>query len=117
MVRLKNRYLLVNILYPGIEHKPVNSKIPDFVVFNQPTTDTLTPQALLRGLKAEISNLFGDYGSGATADSLQGKYINFWGRNGILISVQSNIYPLLLRHLFSESLAHITGLSGPPSLS
>lgn len=72
MVRLKNRYLLVNILYPGLENRPVDPKVPDVVVFNQPTTDSLAPQALLRGIKAEVSNLFGDYGSGAIADSISG---------------------------------------------
>ncbi|KAK7956613.1 rpp14 family protein [Apiospora aurea] len=47
MVRIKERYLLVNILYPSeIGVKP---GVPDVVVINQPTTDKLTPQALLRG--------------------------------------------------------------------
>jgi ribonuclease P/MRP protein subunit POP5 len=73
MVRVKHRYLLVNILYPGLDTKPANPKIPDVVVFNQPTTDGLTPQALLKGIKAEVSNLFGDHGAGAIADSIIGK--------------------------------------------
>ena len=72
MVRIKNRYLLVNILYPGLDNMPANPKISDVVVFNQPTTDSLTPQALLKGIKAEVSNLFGDYGAGAIGDSITG---------------------------------------------
>ena len=72
MVRIKNRYLLVNILYPELDNKPPNPKIPDVVSFNQPTTDSLTPQALLKGIKAEVSNLFGDFGSGAIGDSITG---------------------------------------------
>jgi ribonuclease P/MRP protein subunit POP5 len=71
MVRLKNRYLLINILYPGLDTKPLDPKIPDVVVFNQPTTDNLNPQALLRGIKAEVSSLFGDHGAGAIGDSIQ----------------------------------------------
>ena len=71
MVRIKNRYLLVNILYPGLDNKPVDTKMPDVVVFNQPTTDSLSAQALLRGIKAEVSNLFGDHGVGAIGDSIQ----------------------------------------------
>jgi ribonuclease P/MRP protein subunit POP5 len=74
MVRLKNRYLLVNILYPELGRKQLEGrkKIPDVVEFNQPTTDAFTAGALLKGLKAEIANLFGDYGSGAVSESITG---------------------------------------------
>ena len=65
MVRIKERYLLVNILYPG-ELGTKAADVPDLVVLNQPTTDALTPPALLRGIRAEITALFGDYGSGMT---------------------------------------------------
>lgn len=74
MVRLKNRYLLVNILYPGLDNKPTDPKIPDVVVFHQATTDSLTPNALLKGIKAEVSNLFGDHGAGAVAESITSTY-------------------------------------------
>ena len=70
MVRLKNRYLLVNIQYPELEKEKGNTKVPDVVAFNQPTTDALTPGALLKGLRAEIADLFGDYGSGAISESI-----------------------------------------------
>jgi ribonuclease P/MRP protein subunit POP5 len=73
MVRLKNRYLLVNILYPELCAQSANPQISDVVVFNQPTTGALTASALLKGLKAEVASLFGDYGSGAIADRLTGK--------------------------------------------
>ncbi len=76
MVRLKNRYMLVNILYPELEKGQLKTDIPDIVVYNQPTTNELTPQALLKGLRAEISTLFGDYGAGAVSDSLAGT-LNF----------------------------------------
>lgn len=67
MVRIKERYLLVNILYPGeLGTNKVAADVPDLVVLNQPTTDALTPPALLRGIRAEITALFGDYGSGMT---------------------------------------------------
>jgi ribonuclease P/MRP protein subunit POP5 len=74
MVRLKNRYLLVNILYPELKKGQPNTKVPDVVAFHQPTTDDLDAQALLKGLRSEVFNLFGDYGSGAIADSLSGKF-------------------------------------------
>ena len=76
MVRLKHRYLLVNILYPELETKPANSKIPDVVVFHQPTTGQLTQQALMKGLKTEVAHLFGDYGSGAIDSSVKGMSIS-----------------------------------------
>ncbi|TAQ87552.1 hypothetical protein B7494_g4116 [Chlorociboria aeruginascens] len=76
MVRLKNRYLLVNILYPDLEKNQSKSDIPDIVTFNQPTTDALSAQTLLQGIRAEVADLFGDYGSGAIADSLSVKYLS-----------------------------------------
>ena len=80
MVRIKERYLLVNILYPGeLQVGTINTNnkpggvVPDLVVLHQPTTDALTPGALLRGLRAEIADLFGDYGAGmAEGGSLVG---------------------------------------------
>ena len=75
MVRVKNRYLLVNILYPELEKKATNSKVPDVVALNQPTTDSLTSRVLLNALREGITNLFGDYGSGAVAGSLAGKSV------------------------------------------
>jgi hypothetical protein len=72
MVRLKNRYLLVNILYPELENGRESTNVPDVVTFNQPTTDAFTAGALLKGLRAEIADLFGDYGNGAVAESISG---------------------------------------------
>lgn len=77
MVRLKNRYLLVNILYPEIDDAQSKSKVPDLIAINQPTTNALTQHILLKHLRSQISELFGDYGSGAVSDSLQGNYLHF----------------------------------------
>ncbi|OTB06519.1 hypothetical protein M426DRAFT_29458, partial [Hypoxylon sp. CI-4A] len=63
MVRIKERYLLVKILYP--HDLGSRSELPDVVVINQPTTDQLNASALLRAIRAEVASLFGDYGSGA----------------------------------------------------
>jgi ribonuclease P/MRP protein subunit POP5 len=76
MVRVKYRFLLVNILYPELETSAPKPEIPDVVAFNQPTTNALNAQALLRGIRAEVAELFGDYGSGAIADSISGNYRN-----------------------------------------
>ncbi|TVY65721.1 Ribonuclease P/MRP protein subunit POP5 [Lachnellula suecica] len=76
MVRVKNRYLLVNVLYPEIEKSGSKTSVPDVVTFHQPTTNALKPQALLRGIKAEVAELFGDYGSGAISESIAIKYLS-----------------------------------------
>ncbi|KAI0165596.1 hypothetical protein GGR57DRAFT_497068 [Xylariaceae sp. FL1272] len=72
MVRIKERYLLVNILYPSeLGSRP---HLPDVVLLNQPTTPDLSPQLLRRAITAQVAALFGDYGSGALeGGNLQGK--------------------------------------------
>jgi ribonuclease P/MRP protein subunit POP5 len=72
MVRIKERYLLVNIFYPSATSKGAKGAVPDFVAANQPTTDLLTPGILVRSLKTEIHALFGDFGAGAVERSLSG---------------------------------------------
>ncbi|KAK2595936.1 RNA-binding protein pop5 [Conoideocrella luteorostrata] len=75
MVRLKERYLLVNIIYPPDTRKSAPS-VPDFVSQHQPTIEKVTPQVLLKGIKAEVGVLFGDYGSGAFEGTLSVKYLS-----------------------------------------
>nr|POF15006.1 ribonuclease p/mrp protein subunit pop5 [Quercus suber] len=73
MVRIKHRYLLVNILYPDEKKSPVNSasaakdEIPYSVQFRQPSSDQLNPKFLARVIKDGVASLFGDYGSGKIA--------------------------------------------------
>lgn len=73
MVRIKERYLLVNIVYPPVQPKEKSATLPLPVVQHQPTIEKLTPQALLKGIRAEVSTLFGDFGSGALDGGLSGK--------------------------------------------
>ncbi len=80
MVRIKHRYLLVQILYPSSEpatshggdrnRLPSVSVVPDAVQFHQPTSDRLTAQLLTRTIRSEIAALYGDYGVGVTATRL-----------------------------------------------
>ena len=79
MVRFKERYLLVNILQPqgdASTSKKTDKPVPDILVYNRPTTDHVTPQSLLRAIRAQVATLFGDYGSGAVDRSLQVKYLS-----------------------------------------
>lgn len=77
-MRIKERYLLVNILYPRdgtpIKKNPGDGKeIPDFVAIRHATQSDLTPQLLLRAIKAETLALFGDCGAGSVERTLSGK--------------------------------------------
>ncbi|KAM7217061.1 Rpp14/Pop5 family domain containing protein [Rhypophila decipiens] len=89
MVRLKDRYLLVNIVYsdtPGAATKKQTSKagqqqqqqepVSDLLLFNQPTTGDLTSQMLLKAIRSQVNTLFGDCGSGAVDRRLQVKYLS-----------------------------------------
>ena len=74
MVRIKHRYLLVNILYPeplkSHPHQPLD--IPDLVSIHQPTSDELTPQLLAKAVRDQILLMYGDYGAGVTSTGLLG---------------------------------------------
>ncbi|KAI9679468.1 MAG: hypothetical protein M1817_005490 [Caeruleum heppii] len=86
MVRLKNRYLLVNILSPtSAENAPptfrsipapttpsLHDALPEVIQFHRPCPDTLTAQGLTKTIKGQMALLYGDYGVGAIAASLQG---------------------------------------------
>ena len=79
MVRIKHRYLLVNILYPEpetksrIAHPSSGKPLPDVIQFHRPSPDDLTPQLLARSIKDQIALLYGDYGVGLTSGGLNGE--------------------------------------------
>lgn len=72
MVRIKERYLLVNIIYPPDSAAKKNSGVPSFVVQHQPTTENLTSRILLKAVRNEVSQLFGDHGLGSLSGNLSG---------------------------------------------
>ncbi|KAI9837498.1 MAG: hypothetical protein M1819_007147 [Sarea resinae] len=95
MVRLKNRYLLVRILYPSsssanantntaansstnVKSKPAAARnLPPLLQSHHPTPDALTQQLLIRMIRNEVGVLFGDYGVGALgAGGLAVKYLS-----------------------------------------
>jgi ribonuclease P/MRP protein subunit POP5 len=76
MVRIKHRYLLINILYPN--HQPSKSTppqpeepLPWTVEFQRPSSDRLDSKLLNRMIRDGVAELFGDYGAGMVAGSLQ----------------------------------------------
>jgi ribonuclease P/MRP protein subunit POP5 len=76
MVRIKERYLLVNIIYPPQEGKNGDSMIPNLLVQHQPTIEHLTAGALAKAIKEKVAVLFGDYGAGAMEGALSGMLYN-----------------------------------------
>lgn len=78
MVRIKHRYLLVNILYPGSDDATsgesfiATNDLPWSVRIRQPTSDKVNAKVLVNMIRRGIEDLFGDYGSGMIAGSLIG---------------------------------------------
>jgi ribonuclease P/MRP protein subunit POP5 len=80
MVRIKHRYLLVNILYPEQEARKSKQSgsggkddLPYTVQFRRPGPEQLNGKLLTRLIREGVADLFGDYGSGMVSGSLVGK--------------------------------------------
>jgi ribonuclease P/MRP protein subunit POP5 len=77
MVRIKHRYLLVDILYPEYSKSfSPSSSTPRHLKFHQPTADTLTPGLFSKLLRDTVSDLFGDYGVGKLGGASSGNLIS-----------------------------------------
>ena len=90
MVRLKNRYLLVDILYPDPSTWPSSKSDPKAkaskstptsaqLAIHSPTSDALTAGFLAKMIREEVSELYGDWGvgrlGGASAGGVNGMSI------------------------------------------
>ncbi|KAI3402222.1 hypothetical protein diail_151 [Diaporthe ilicicola] len=76
MVRIKERYLLVDIVYPEAAQGQAKAGLPDLLVYNQPTANACNSRSIQYAIKAQITGLFGDYGAGAVERSLRVKYLS-----------------------------------------
>jgi len=81
MVRLKHRYLLVNILFPSPKSATTTTRtptgqdiIPYGLQFRSPSSDKLDARLLLRVIRDGVAELYGDYGSGKVSPSLQSEH-------------------------------------------
>lgn len=80
MVRIKNRYLLLDILYPDSStwpsSKPSTSQTAAQLAIHAPTSDALTPGLLAKMIREEVGEMYGDWGvgklGGASATGVQG---------------------------------------------
>ncbi|PLN83923.1 hypothetical protein BDW42DRAFT_191913 [Aspergillus taichungensis] len=89
MVRVKHRYLLVEILYPEpaswTATKPPSkagstAQTQAQLRIHSPTSDALTPSVLAKMLREEVDNMFGDWGvgrlGGVNAGGVSVKYLS-----------------------------------------
>jgi ribonuclease P/MRP protein subunit POP5 len=75
MVRLKHRYLLINILYPLQGTAAAASRqieVLDMLQFHAPSPSKFDEPALVRLIRDSVTELFGDYGAGKVGGSLKG---------------------------------------------
>jgi ribonuclease P/MRP protein subunit POP5 len=81
MVRLKNRYLLLDILYPDSSTWPSTKTVSAGphaaqLAIHAPTSDALTPGLLAKMIREEVGEMYGDWGvgklGGASATGVQG---------------------------------------------
>jgi hypothetical protein len=72
MVRIKERYLLVAIVYPEAAQNQARADLPDLLVYNQPTANACNARSIQYAIKAQITDLWGDFGAGAVERSLRG---------------------------------------------
>ncbi len=80
MVRIKHRYLLINILFPDspLTNKttPSNATPPAYVTFRSPIPSQLNPGLFISHLRNSIATHFGDSGLGLTTGSLKVVYLS-----------------------------------------
>lgn len=76
MVRLKNRYLLLDILYPDPSTWPSKNPTSTQLAIHSPTSDALTPGLLAKMIREEVGEMYGDWGvgklGGAAATGING---------------------------------------------
>ncbi|KND87878.1 Ribonuclease P/MRP protein subunit POP5 [Tolypocladium ophioglossoides CBS 100239] len=109
MVRIKERYLLVNIVYPPDPAK----RVPDLMAQSRPTMERLTPPALLKAIRAEVAQMFGDYGSGALEGHLSVKYLSLATSTFILRCSRSHYQMLWAALTFMD---HVPVKDGQPCI-
>lgn len=71
MVRVKFRYLVVNFLYPEPATKSSTTPLPDIVQIHSPTPDAFHAGLLIRMIRDQVQDLYGDYGIGMVSAGLK----------------------------------------------
>ncbi|OCT44753.1 Ribonucleases P/MRP protein subunit POP5 [Cladophialophora carrionii] len=92
MVRIKQRYLLFNILYPSPSPPPPpptttdgqSTPPPAYILFSRPSPSHLSASLLSTMVRNELHTLFGDHGLSVTQSALRVVYFSPATSTGIL---------------------------------
>lgn len=86
MVRLKQRYILFEILYPPAEDEQLFSNSPEDALLglHQSSPASINPQSLTRSIRKVIQDHFGDHGAGTAGLLIQVKYFSNKTSTGIV---------------------------------
>ncbi|EXJ55523.1 hypothetical protein A1O7_08451 [Cladophialophora yegresii CBS 114405] len=87
MVRIKQRYLLFNILYPSPPTTTAGSQPtspPAYILFCRPSPSHLSASLLSMVIRNELHTLFGDHGLSVTQSALRVVYFSPATSSGIL---------------------------------
>lgn len=103
MVRLKQRYLLLNILYPS-SNSTSNSLAANSISFQAPTPSHITAGTFIAHLRNQITHLFGDFGLGVSLSSLKVVYLSN-ATSTLILRVPRNHHRLVW-----AALSHVTEL-------
>lgn len=77
MVRVKHRYLLVQILHPTLaSSSSAKPSALDTLSIHGPVPDKVNAGLLTRLIREKVEQLFGDHGAGVVGSSLQIKYFS-----------------------------------------
>lgn len=108
MVRIKNRYLLLNILYPNSkQNAQAAGAQPIALSFRKPTPDHIDAGRFVGLLRSQISLLFGDFGLGVSIWSLKIVYFSS-ATSTIILRVPRDHHRIVW-----AALTHITELPAP----
>lgn len=93
MVRLKQRYILFDILYPPTSGNSVSGELvgrfsdsPEdtFLALHQSSPAQITQKSILQAIRKVILEVYGEYGAGTAGGQLQLKYFSNKTSTGIL---------------------------------
>ncbi|KAH7395054.1 Rpp14/Pop5 family-domain-containing protein [Phaeosphaeria sp. MPI-PUGE-AT-0046c] len=112
MVRVKFRYLVVNFLYPSpLPSSKSKPSVPHLVQIHSPTPDAFHAGLLVRLIRTQIEDLYGDYGMGMVSPGLK---INYWSpsTSTAIVRCPRDHYDMVW-----AALTYITHLPKPVDLS
>lgn len=64
----------MDIVYPEAAQNQAKTGLSDILVYNQPTANACNARSVQYAIKAQITDLFGDFGAGAVERSLRGLF-------------------------------------------